>query len=152
MLRKRSKRHGYPKREVCDHFVTRHVGEPQGTHIVVVKYGVLPTGRENMDSRVVCIHCAIRDRDEMLAHGYEVDMRLINQKGGKIKQINNLTIKFNANEQRYYVCRPSGAPIEDFVTLMGAEEFCKETLDFTAMFIAFKASEQAAKSVQQKLF
>lgn len=50
-------------------------------------------------------------------------------KGRKIKQINNLSIRYT----KFYQCAvwtPDGRCLEDRMTLEQAEEFCKNTKDF----------------------
>lgn len=50
-------------------------------------------------------------------------------KGKKIKQINNLTIRYTEAYQ-YSVWTPDGVCWEDKLTLQQAEEYCRETKDF----------------------
>lgn len=50
-------------------------------------------------------------------------------KGKKIKQINNLTIRY-IDEFKYSVWTPDGRCWEDRMTLVQAEEFCRRTTDF----------------------
>ena len=50
-------------------------------------------------------------------------------KGKKIKQINNLTIRYTEAYQ-YAVWTPDGRCWEDRMTLEQAEEFCRKTKDF----------------------
>ena len=50
-------------------------------------------------------------------------------KGRKIRQINNLTIRYTDLYQ-YSVWTPNGQCWEDNLTLEQAIEFCKETTDF----------------------
>ena len=50
-------------------------------------------------------------------------------KGKKIKQINNLTIRYT-EEYQYSVWTPDGRCWEDRMTLEQAEEFCRNTKDF----------------------
>ena len=49
--------------------------------------------------------------------------------GKKIKQINNLTIRFT-EENGYAVWTPDGKCWEDRMTLAQAEEYCRGTTDF----------------------
>lgn len=50
-------------------------------------------------------------------------------KGKKIKQINNLIIRYTKDFQ-YAVWTPDGRCWEDRLTLEHAEDFCKNTVDF----------------------
>ena len=50
-------------------------------------------------------------------------------RGKKIKQINNLQIRY-AEAYQYAVWSPDGRCLEDRLTLEEAEEYCKETKDF----------------------
>ena len=50
-------------------------------------------------------------------------------KGKKIKQINNLIIRYTEANQ-YAVWTPDGKCLEDNCTSEQAEEFCKNTEDF----------------------
>ena len=50
-------------------------------------------------------------------------------KGKKIKQINNLTIRYT-DEFQYSVWTPDDRCWEDRLTLEQAEEFCRETKNF----------------------
>jgi hypothetical protein len=50
-------------------------------------------------------------------------------KGKKIKQINNLTIRYTEMYQ-YSVWTSNGRCCEDRMTLEQAEEFCRKTKDF----------------------
>ena len=52
-------------------------------------------------------------------------------KGKKIKQINNLTIRYTEAYQ-YAVWTPDGRCWEDRMTLEQAEEFCRNTKDFVS--------------------
>ena len=52
-------------------------------------------------------------------------------KGKKIKQINNLTIRYT-EEYQYSVWTPDGRCWEDRMTLEQAEEFCRNTKDFVS--------------------
>lgn len=53
-----------------------------------------------------------------------------NMRGKKIKQINNLIIRYT-DEFQYSVWTPFGQCWEDRMTLEQAEEFCRNTKDFT---------------------
>lgn len=50
-------------------------------------------------------------------------------KGKRIKQINNLIIRYTETYQ-YAVWTMTGVCLEDRMTLEEAEEFCKETKDY----------------------
>ena len=52
------------------------------------------------------------------------------RKGKRIKQINNLLIRYT-DAYLYAVWTPDGRCWEDRLTLEEAEEFCRKTLDFT---------------------
>lgn len=52
-------------------------------------------------------------------------------KGKRIKQINNLVIRYT-EEYQYSVWTPDGRCWEDRMTLEQAEEFCRNTKDFLA--------------------
>lgn len=55
------------------------------------------------------------------------------KKGRKVKQINNLTIRYT-EEFQYAVWSPDGVNLEDRLTLDQAEDFCRKTKDFLAVF------------------
>ena len=50
-------------------------------------------------------------------------------KGKRVKQINNLIIRYT-EAYGYAVWTPNGICLEDRLTLKQAEEFCRETTDF----------------------
>lgn len=52
-----------------------------------------------------------------------------NMKGKRIRQINNLTIRYT-DTYLYSVWTPDGRCWEDRMTLKQAEDFCKRTTDF----------------------
>jgi hypothetical protein len=119
----------FETRNVCD-YMTKHVGEPQATHEVIVVYGELPSGKRNFEKLELCAECAEKVKQEALRYGYEVDVRKIDAKTKVIKQINNLKIKYDANCCEYQVWSLDKRWLETFFTLMAAEKFCKNTTDF----------------------
>lgn len=58
-------------------------------------------------------------------------------RGKRIKQINNLVIRYT-DEFQYAVWTPDGVCWEDRMTLEQAESFCRETMDFVNRDRVFK--------------
>ena len=65
----------------------------------------------------------------MLERVFHVEVETM--KGKKIKQINNLIIRYT-EEYQYSVWTPDGRCWEDRMTLEQAEEFCRNTKDFVS--------------------